>query len=267
MKKTNDAQYELEKDDSGRLVGFRSISTGFTTHFHRNVEIYGVVKGRVRVKIAGEEKILTDGQMAIVNGMELHDYAAFNEAEIFCLHIGSQYLSTYYALYQRSFLPRWLLNVEKNKKITQRIFETLASAREYAPLKKHGAVTCLLSEIIEEYGVRAEKQDAKSYDLVENVIAFIRERYAEEITLKRLAAEFCIEEKTLSKKLSRCIGVDLRVFVNDVRAQAAIRMRQQPSSQGLSLKEIGKLCGFKNQDTFYRVYNRNLAITNGDLSR
>ncbi len=265
MKHTEKAQYEIKKDDSGRFAGSIYISKGYSAHFHRNVEIYGVVKGKVRVKIAGEEKVLTDGQMAIVNCMELHSYTAEDNAEVFFLHIGSRYLSTYYSLYQRRFLPRWLLDVQKNESLLPQILKILRISRGLTELKKHGVATCLLADIVERYGVREEGQEDKEYDFIEEVVAYIGEHYAEEITLKSLAAQFCIEEKTLSKKLSRCIGVDLRVFVNDIRAQAAMLLRNDPAMKDVPLKEIGRRCGFKNQDTFYRVYRRN--ISGGDLSR
>lgn len=265
MKRTEQGQYEIKKDDSGRFAGSVYLSDGYDAHFHRNVEIYGVVKGKMRVKIAGAEKILTDHQMAIVNCMELHSYTAEENAEVVFLHIGSRYLSTYYTLYQRRFLPRWLLDEEKNQTLFSKMMDTVAVSKNLSELKKYGVATCLIADIIDAYGIREEKQEDKGYDLIEQIVSYIGERYAEEITLKKLAAEFCIEEKTLSKKLSRCLGVDLRVFVNDVRAQAAIRLRNDPAMKDVSLKEIGRMCGFKNQDTFYRVYRRNQG--NGDLYR
>ncbi len=256
MSERDKKQYQAALDSADLFGRDQYVSNGYGEHFHRAVELYGVVKGKVTVKIAGEEQTLTDGQMAIANCMELHGYSIEGRAEVFYLHIGGRYLSTFYSLYKRSLLPRFLMDVEKNI-VIQRILAPLVEKKEVPELERHGVTNCLLSAILSAYGLREGKGDPKSHDLIEQVIEFVYEHYREPITLKRLSEVFCIESKTLSKKLSQCLGVDLRVFVNDIRAQKALSMREDPAYRDLPLKEIGRLCGFSSVDTFYRAYKRN----------
>ena len=64
MKTEKNRQYQNEvgRDKETRFVAEQYISTGYPLHFHRNIEIYGVISGRVAVKIAGECKTLENGQ-------------------------------------------------------------------------------------------------------------------------------------------------------------------------------------------------------------
>lgn len=53
-------QYEAERDYVKRFIAEQYVSRGYYIHFHRNIEIYGVVKGEVYVTIAGESCTLKE---------------------------------------------------------------------------------------------------------------------------------------------------------------------------------------------------------------
>lgn len=82
-KENTELQYEAERDYVKRFIAEQYVSRGYYIHFHRNIEIYGVVKGEVYVTIAGESCTLKEGQIAVINGFESHSYEIDGEAEIF----------------------------------------------------------------------------------------------------------------------------------------------------------------------------------------
>ena len=118
-------QSEIERDEASRFAGMHYMSVGFYPHFHRNLEIYGVVKGSVVITIAGQKKVLTDGQIAIINSLESHSYEISDRAEVFFLHIGTRYMSNLLAVYTKKRLPRWLMDVQYNQRIYQTISQVL----------------------------------------------------------------------------------------------------------------------------------------------
>ena len=87
MIKYAERQNEIEQDDASRFAAIQYVSKGYYLHFHRNLEIYGVVKGKVVVTIGGRREILTDGQIAIVDGLEDHCYEIEDKAEVFFVQI------------------------------------------------------------------------------------------------------------------------------------------------------------------------------------
>lgn len=257
MSKNNEIQFEVERDFATRFTAEQYRSKGYGSHFHRNVEIYGVVDGEVTVAIAGDKRVLTNGQIAIANCMEVHEYIVRKEAEIFYFHVGTSYLSVFMSIYKQSLLPHWLLDAEYNKKLYEQIRVLFDGADGLSELKKFGITSNLLADIVDRYGVVPGGYDNKSHEFIEQVIQYIYEHYAEDITLKMLADKFCIEPKFLSNKLSRYIGTDLRMFVSDIRLEKALQMMADPEMRGRTKKEIALMCGFKSERTFYDAIKRN----------
>lgn len=128
---------------------------------------------------------------------------------------------------------------------------------ELSELKKYGICNYILSDIVSHYGVMPGGYDNKTHELIEEIIQYIYVHFAEDITLTSLAKQFYMEPKLLSKKISRYIGVDLRVFINDIRAQKALQMINDPKMRGVTKKEIARLCGIQSPRSFYRICKRN----------
>lgn len=254
-------QNEMERDVDSRFVAEQYVSNGYFLHFHRNLEIYGVVKGTVAITIAGQRKVLTDGQMAIINSLENHSYEIDGEAEIFFFHVGAKYMGMLASIYPHKQLPRWLMDVQYNQRI-YRLIEDVMSRKDAIPeLGKMGVICQLFSDVIEGYGTQDNKStNWDDSDIVVEIIQYIYDHYQEDITLQSLGKVFFLSPKTLSKKLQKCLNVDLRVFVNNVRVQKVMQLRNDPQYKGKTLQQLAALCGFTNMSTFYRSYKRNFRF-------
>jgi AraC-like DNA-binding protein len=266
MIKENERQNEIERDEASRFVAEQYVSNGYYLHFHRNLEIYGVVKGRVSVTISGQQQILTDGQIAIVNGLEDHSYEIDDNAQVFFFHIGTRYLSNFRSLYPKQQLPSWLLDADYNRVIYDRIRPLLGAAEPISELKRIGITCQLFSDIIEHYGTVEKvgniQQDA---DIVTQIVQYIYDHYQENITLETLSKRFYLSPKVLSKKIKKRVNVDLRVFVNDIRVQRAMEMWENPANREETINQIASRCGFTSMSTFYRSYERNFKFRKLDI--
>lgn len=248
----------IQRDAANWFSAKQYVSTGCHLHFHRNLEIFGVIKGKVFASIAGEQQTLEEGQMAVVDGLENHSYEPDGEAEVFCFHIGTYYTGNLYALYPHKRLPFWLLDTQYNLRLYDQIKALIDSAEPVPELKRIGIACQLFSDIIEHYGLVDKPGNVSANnDLVPQIVQYIYDHYSEHITLDVLSKKFYISPKALSKKLKKHLNVDFRVFVNDIRVQRVIQMRDDPGNQGKSLSQIAAACGFTNMATFYRSYERN----------
>lgn len=255
-------QNEIERDKAFRFVAEQYVSNGYYLHFHRNLEIYGVVRGTVAVTIAGERMLLTDGQIAIIDGLENHSYEIDGEAEVFFFHVGTRYLRNFLSLYPDKRLPLWLMDVEYNQVLYERIQKILGVPQDEIPELKRIGLTCqLFSDIIEHYGLIDKNGIAGSdNDIITQVVQYIYEHYNENITLETLSKVFYISPKALSKKIGKRLNVDLRVFINDIRVQRAVQMMDDPKNKDKTMNDIISMCGFNNMGTFYRSYERNFKF-------
>lgn len=260
--KNEEFQNELERDYASRFIAEQYVSRGYYLHYHRNLEIYGVVKGNVNVTISGESMWLSDGQMAVIDGLENHRYEIDEEAEIFYVNIGMQYMRMFSSLYPDKQLPRWLMDAEYNQSIFDCVRQILGIApEEISELKRIGVTYELFSGIIGHYGMKDKKVSSETDDeLMTEIVQYIYDHYSEHITMESLSGIFFLSPKSLSKKIAGRLHVDLRVFVNDIRAQKVVQMAENPVNQGKSLEEIVGMCGFNSMRTFYRSYERNFRF-------
>ena len=240
----------------------RLINCGQYLHFHTHMEIYGVIKGRVAVIISGERGLLTEGQMAIVDKYENHSIETDVESELVVLRVEPNTLRPYSYLYSNRKLPRWLMDVSFNKGLFENIERYSSEAKSIqSELRATGIVCELLADVIEHYGLESVKQTAAhDLGLVVKIVQYIYEHYNEKITLETLSNQFHISPTVLSKKLRKRLGVDLRVFVNDLRVQKVIQILNEPEQENKTLYEIAMSCGFTSMSTFYRCYKRNFSF-------
>ena len=248
----------VDRDCASRFSAEQYRGSGCYLHIHNNLEIYGVIKGTVSVTIAGHQAVLTDGQMAVIDGLESHSYEINGEAEMFFFHIGTQYSTKLYSLYPNRRLPFFLMDAKFNKQLYAQIQPLFDNTEKYSEMKRLGVVYQLFAEIIDRYGmVEKSGNVADDCDIVANVVQYIYDHYNEPISLESLSRAFFISPKALSKKIRKRLNMDLRLFINDIRIQRAVQMREDPAYKGKSLSEIATLCGFTNMGTFYRSYERN----------
>jgi YesN/AraC family two-component response regulator len=261
MIKADERQNEIERDDASRFAAEQYISQGYHLHFHRNMEIYGVVRGKVYVTIAGQQQILTDGQIAIVDGFESHSYEIEENAEVFYFHIGTRYLTSLRSIYPKRRLPYWLMDASYNQTLYEQIAPILHGAEQIPELRRIGIVCQLFSDIIEYYGTTEKAGNIRqNKDIVAQIVQYIYDHYQEDITLETLSKQFYLSPKALSKKIKKHVNVDLRVFVNDIRVQRAVEMLDDPKNAGKSINQIAVQCGFSSMATFYRSYDRNFSF-------
>lgn len=256
--KETERRNEIEKDEATRFAARQYTSCGYYLHFHRNMEIYGVVKGKVTVTIAGQKRTLTDGQIAVVDGLENHSYDIDGQAEVFYFHIGTRYLQYLRTLYPKMRLPSWLMDAEYNQVLYRQIRQVFQAKGPISELRRVGISCQLFADIIDHYGTVDNLRNIQaSSDIVARVVQYIYDHYPERITLETLSEMFYISPKALSKKIKNRLNVDLRVFINDVRVQRVVQMMDDPKNRGMSISQLAAQCGFTSMTTFYRSYRRN----------
>ena len=229
-------------------------------HFHRYLEIYRVVKGSAFARVSGDNRLLPQGQMAIVNPFENHSCEVFEEAQVQVICIGTDYLDLFFSAYPGKRLPRWLTDPQANSVILEYIEKNFAQ-ESISELHKNGLIGQLLSIVVKGYGL-VEQGNISERDkvLITEIIQYIYDHCSENITLETLSKVFYLSPSILSKKLRKQICVDFRVFVNDIRIHKAIRLLDAPENREKRIEDIAILCGFNSMSTFYRCYKRNYGF-------
>ncbi len=95
-------------------------------------------------------------------------------------------------------------------------------------------------------------------EIVAQVRAYIDERYAEELTVKSLSAEFHMNADYIGKLFKREYGETISEYLNMVRIQRAIQLLSRP---GCSVYEAAELSGFRDQTYFSTVFKKLTGMT------
>lgn len=248
---------ESEIDVQDRFKSETYVNTGCSLHLHRNIELYGVKRGQVYVSVRNEKKLLTDGQMAMIGGLECHAFMTEQPAETFYFQTGGMYTEDFLRLYTGQLPAIWLLDAAYNMENVYPLLETVQKrGEEMITLERIGIVNLIYAKIIEHYGLREFKGFNTSKVEIDTIIQYIYENYKEPITLESLADRFGYNPRVLSGKLSKTTGMDFRIFISDIRMQKVITMCHDKQNADMALIDIVSRCGFNCVASFYRAYKR-----------
>jgi AraC-like DNA-binding protein len=122
---------------------------------------------------------------------------------------------------------------------------------------KLGFTTLLLGSLYEYCG-HIPRRTEKSNRLIVDMMIYLNEHFREDLTLEELAHRFGYEKTYLSRTFNKYMGMNLREYLNRLRIDAVLKERAQyPDAP---IYRIAQECGFDNQNTFYRAYNKYKSI-------
>ena len=103
---------------------------------------------------------------------------------------------------------------------------------------------------------RSDRRD-RSESLVNGVMAYINEHYADELTLDSLAGLFFISKYHLSREFGRIVGIPLHRYITQKRLVVA----KQMLSEGRPSSAVYQHCGFGDYSNFYRAFRGEYGIS------
>ena len=119
-----------------------------------------------------------------------------------------------------------------------------------------GAVALLLARIAQS-DTLLPRPSAGVSGLIQNVLAYVQERFSEDLSLSRLADKFGYSPQHFSRLFHKYLHISLPEHVNAVRVVHAQRLLDE----GKSATEAAFESGFSSLETFYRTYKKAYGTT------
>ncbi|RED60576.1 response regulator [Cohnella phaseoli] len=129
-------------------------------------------------------------------------------------------------------------------------FLEAAHALKYAK-SGNGPETIFFDEI------KKKEKDPKD-DLVENVAAYIKENFKEQITLESVAQRFAVNASYLSRIFKSESGENFIDYVTRLRIEKASKLMLNPH---LKTYEIAEIVGYENTNYFSKVFKKAVGFT------
>lgn len=241
-------------------------------HWHDEVEIVFVKKGRITIYVGDESFQATAGDLFFVNSGELH----FMESDDMSVE--------YYTL----LFPLSFLSFQMDDALEQEVFLPLRQKNLLLPIQLKGLqeeaqMTDLIREIIQVndekeigYQLRTRillleliegllKEDGlvpavfgNAAGMQRELLAYIQEHYTEKITLHMLAEEFHLSEKYISWYFKEHFSISFTQYVAHLRMT---RAKDILLTSEQSVTEVALSCGYPSVNLFIRSFKDMYGIT------
>ncbi|MCI5746176.1 MAG: AraC family transcriptional regulator [Erysipelotrichaceae bacterium] len=247
--------YEVIRDYSANIHHEVGINNAIL-HFHHQLELLYIEEGNVTVTINDDTKVLTKGQVAIVDSFDNHQYIHEENAISRCLIIPVSYLKRYTTFMASKSIKNHFITDEA---FAQRIYEKMinvVNSLKANELILVGNVSLLLGTIIDNNVVA--NSDKTNYDLVKNILLYIEENYKSSITLDSIANHFGYSKYYFSHIFNKCFRCNLNDYLNLVRCRHSINCVKD---EHMSVSDAAFTSGFVSMRTFYRTFKKYFNVT------
>ena len=224
-------------------------------NWHDNIEVQLCKSGEGRVLLDGEPLPLRAGEIVLVNSNVIHHTGADGRIVYSCLIIDKKFcadadIDTSSLLFRSDIgndgeLRDIFLEIE-------RAYADISDPCRVARLRM--LILSMLVILRERYTVSRlpiKKEDI-AFSNVKGAVDFIREHYAEKITLDLLAKSVYTDKYILSRQFKRIMGQTVIEYVNGYRIRIAATLLRE----GHTAAEAAHVCGFNNLSFFSRTFKK-----------
>ncbi|MBQ4612043.1 MAG: helix-turn-helix transcriptional regulator [Clostridia bacterium] len=222
------------------------------SNWHDNIEVHLCTQGEGYVLIDGEKHSIAEGDVVVINSNQVH-YSGTDTALVFqCLIIDTMFCRIADVPYRQLQFETCFRDDAVAALINEAI--RLQGEREDLchVLKMQATVARLLVALRERHvvSVGAQTTIKPSLENVRNAIRFIREHYAERITLDCISRHILTDKYGLCKSFKKLTGQTVVQYINNYRCEKAKEFLRS----GKTVSETALLCGFQNMSFFTKTF-------------
>ncbi len=222
-----------------------------TPHYHSSIEIYLVAKGEFSVSIGGEKRILTEGEIAFVDGHTPHfcnTPSGGEDFEVFVIVASAAYFDKKEA--QTDSIATFSARTPQRDEILRFVAFMYPFKDKMNHEMRLGFVNLLLGMLKNECKTESLPRKEKT-NLTVEIMRYIDTEYTKPIDLETLSKRFGYETTYISRVFNKCAGVNLHQYLNQTRYSATRKMLSE--APGLTVANAALACGFQSVKTYYRV--------------
>ena len=248
--------------------------------WHERLELFIPLDGRTLFRMGAETVELHRGDLLVVDNLRLHhvvDFRGFDTRAVvisfrpeFVYSLGSSSFDYAFLLpfYSRADLGARVLSLPREQDTTgalRRLLECRFAAVD-GPVQRAGCKAFLL-QLLFELGRKYPAPQHMHWEFVRQqhrrtrltaLFEYVREHYAERITVAEAAHMVGMSEPQFMKTFKRVAGMTLVAYLNHVRLANGSRLLRETE---LTIAEIASQVGFSDQSYFDKRFKRAFGRT------
>lgn len=247
----------------------------FIRHWHEHLQIYYFIDGVANLECGHKKFEVKAGSIAIVNSNELHYLESFsNELKFYTIRIEPTFLfSNQIDLLQTRYLTPLALNriefknlIENDsyalkyiKSILKEYFHKELGYELAIKAYIYQLLVLLLRGYVDKVLTESELEERKrALQRFEGVFNFIKENYAEKISLNDLANYANLSLHHFCRTFKQITGKTTTDYINGIRLDKSINYLKKTD---LNITEIAMKCGFDSINYFSRLFKKYYNIS------
>ena len=246
---------------------FENIS--FVAHWHREIELLYIKKGSIRMQVTNHAFTAKEGDLVVCDTGEIHYSDSYSKDSVLdFLIFDTSLISSHYTYHcfakpsltaeemEKSGLKKRLLALEM-------LIDTELSGKEayYQDIIRAGLqdfwFRLLRVMPIDQGGTMKNRRIAMLEDF-QNLLSYMEEHAAENITLEMAAEKMHFSPSHFSKVFKQLTGTGFVKYLNTIRITLASELLARSDS---SMTQIAFSCGFQNVRNFNRVFKEITGCT------
>lgn len=216
-------------------------------HFHAGIELVYVRKGELEATINGQNMILRENQLLVVNCYSVHRFISTDSVTITSIIP----LSTVPSMQKLLTTNRFKSNIidddtEGNLSMLMR----LLSERPTNEFIQKGLCYTILGYLIEHITLEP-LASTDQVDLICKILNYLNDNYTQQITVDQLASKFGYSRSRFSHMFKSTIGYSLPQYLNMLRCRS---IAEALVSTDTPVVELAINAGFNNTHSFYTAF-------------
>ena len=249
----------------GKIVVNRNTSHIFPAHFHLDLEVLLLKKGKYVLSVNDNEYEVENGSVLVVDSYDVHWYKTYigDEDRDSCVVIIP------YKCLERFNAQRKFFKIKSPMIKDERLCDKLLRiadeylSEENSEETKEAAVELFLSLLCENLEFKSEKTGEEGV-LIRSILAYVQENYRGEISLSSVAKHLGYTPAHVSRAFHKYIKMSLPEYVNRLRLEYIDKQKAKDGKRKMS--ELIYEAGFNSQQTYYRQRAARLSLDPDFLS-
>ena len=214
----------------------------YAPHFHKNMELIGVLSGTVSLTINGVSKVLEQGQWALVLTNQIHSFRVDGGSEIWVAVFSEEYVPAFAGQIQGKQGDDYVFALSEP---VEAMVKSKMILTDCSRMMRKACLYAVCDEFLS--AIRLEARQERSDFLVGQLLDWISCNYTQDVTLKQAATLFGYEYHYLSRLLNRNFAISFTELLAGYRVEHALRLLQETA---LPITDIAERSGFQSIRSF-----------------
>ncbi len=262
-----DYQHEVIVTDTGlpfKLFLFEGAKGNYVRdkHWHRSIEIFAVWEGKLEFALRDKKFPLSNGEFIIVNSNEVHSISAPEPNKTVVLQIPQETFAEYFT--DDQFI--WFSHGDRET--DYRVFTLLQEmyiistngdeAKKFQILSLYYELLYLMVTKYRKFNVNEEiLRNSKQLKKLSNITRYMKDHYAEPISLESMAEQFSYSPSYLSRMFQKHAGINFKDYLLGIRLEHAVRELEETDNQ---IVDIALGNGFPNSKAFSNAFRDKYGV-------